>query len=186
MIHLCPIVDIHPTRVEALLDAAFGTDRHHRTAYRMREGVAAIPDLSFAALNGDQLVGTIQCWPVALVGDNHDLTPITLVGPVAVDPSVQRSGTGRVLMSHMLAAAQNHPVTAMMMIGDPEYSDRFFGFSSAGTQKWEIPGPVERHRLLARHLLSPCLPYSGDGTVDLPVTGRIIPHPAFATETASA
>ena len=176
VIHLCPLADIDPTAVEHLLDAAFGADRRGRTAYRMREGVDEIAELSFAALDGDVIVGTIQCWPVALVGDDHDLTPITLVGPVAVDPAVQRGGIGRMLMSHMLEAAHVHDVKAMMMIGDPEYYERFFGFSSVATRHWDIPGPVERHRVLAR-----C-----DGADYLPAHGRIIPHPAFATEPATA
>jgi predicted N-acetyltransferase YhbS len=176
VIHLCPLADIDPTHVELLLDAAFGADRRGRTAYRMREGVDAIGQLSFAALDGGTLVGSIQCWPVALLGDNGDITPITLAGPVAVDPEMQRGGIGRMLMAHMLDAAQAHDVKAMMMIGDPEYYERFFGFSSVSTQYWQIPGPVERHRLLAR-----C-----NGAARLPTRGRIIPHRAFATEPATA
>ncbi len=171
MIHLCPIADILPDQVEHLLDGAFGPDRKSRTAYRMREGVPAIAELSFAAVQGERLLGTIQCWPVVLLDEANGLTPITLVGPVAVDPAVQRGGIGQLLMTHMLAAAQSHSVKTMMMIGDPEYYDRFFGFKSAATQNWDIPGPVERNRLLAR-----C-----NGAVDLPAYGRIIPHPAFAT-----
>ena len=38
----------------------------------------------------------------------------------------------------------------MMLIGDPEYYGRFFGFSAERTADWRLPGPVERHRLLAR------------------------------------
>ena len=37
--------DIEPQAVEALLDAAFGTDRFGRTAYRIRAGVDAVPAL---------------------------------------------------------------------------------------------------------------------------------------------
>jgi predicted N-acetyltransferase YhbS len=37
-----------------------------------------------------------------------------------------------------------------VLIGDPSYYERFFGFSAAHTGGWETPGPVERHRLLAR------------------------------------
>ena len=39
---------------------------------------------------------------------------------------------------------------ALMLIGDPEYYERLFGFNAAQTGGWEVPGPVERHRLLAR------------------------------------
>ena len=40
--HLAPLDQADPAAVERLLDAAFGTDRHRRTAYRLREGVAPI------------------------------------------------------------------------------------------------------------------------------------------------
>jgi predicted N-acetyltransferase YhbS len=41
-----PLGHAAPIEIEQLLDEAFGTDRHQRTAYRLREGVAALPDLS--------------------------------------------------------------------------------------------------------------------------------------------
>jgi len=41
----------------------------------------------------------------------------------------------------------------LMMIGDPEYYERFFRFSAAETADWRIDGPVERHRLLAHNPL---------------------------------
>ena len=54
--------------VEELLDRAFGPDRHARTAYRIRAGMQCLDALSFAALDADEmLVGTIQCWPIALI-----------------------------------------------------------------------------------------------------------------------
>ena len=36
-----------------------------------------------------------------------------------------------------------------MLIGDPEYYGRFFGFSADRTSGWRVPGPVEQRRLLA-------------------------------------
>ena len=158
-IHLLPLSEADPEAVEMLLDAAFGSDRHHRTAYRIREGVTALPMLSLAAFDGTKLVGTLQSWPVA-VGD----APVVLVGPVAVAPNRQRTGIGQRLMNALIGAA---PDTPMVMIGDPEYYGRFFGFSATATQDWDVPGPVERHRLIARN---------ADG---LPATGMLGPH-AFA------
>lgn len=141
--HIAPLADADPLAVESLLDEAFGADRHARTAYRIRAGMPVIDRLSFAAFDSGKLVGTIQCWPVA-VGD----APVVLVGPVAVSPGRQRSGIGRMLMNKLLETA---PDTAMMMIGDPEYYGRFFGFAADATGQWDAPGPVERRRLLARN-----------------------------------
>ena len=140
---IAPLSDADPDAVEALLDAAFGADRHTRTAYRIRQGMTAIQTLSFAAFDGGKLVGTLQSWPVCV-----GTAPLTLVGPVAVDPTVQRAGIGRKLMTALIEAAGNIP---MVMIGDPEYYGRFFGFTADTTGGWDVPGPVERRRLLARN-----------------------------------
>jgi predicted N-acetyltransferase YhbS len=163
-IRLAPLSEADPLAIERLLDAAFGADRHTRTAYRIRAGMAAIDGLSFAALDDDVLVGTIQSWPVA-IGD----APVVLVGPVAVAPDRQRAGIGRMLMTRLIKTA---PDTAMAMIGDPEYYGRFFGFTAAATGGWEVPGPFERHRLLARN--ADALPRTG---VLGPLSWLVAPDP---------
>lgn len=150
LIDFTPLADCSDDDVEALLDAAFGADRRQRTAYRIREGMPTIAGLSLAAIDGGRLAGTIQCWPIALHGDDGIARPMIMVGPVAVDPGRQRAGLGRELMDRMLAKARlaGEPC-ALMLIGDPEYYGRFFGFTADRTGLWRAPGPVERHRLLA-------------------------------------
>lgn len=150
MAQLLPIADVPATAVEALLDAAFGTGRRARTAYRLRPDTAAIPALSFAAVDDVRLIGSIQCWPVRHVADDGAVTPLTLVGPVAVDPVWQGRGIGRMLTTAALGRADALGLPPQLLIGDPDYYGRFFGFSAAATGSWRLPGPVERHRLLAR------------------------------------
>ncbi len=150
--------DIEPLAVEHLLDAAFGADRFGRTAYRIREGMDAVPALSFALVEDGVLVGTIQCWPVAHHAADGAATPLVMVGPVAVRPDIQRGGHGRVLMAHMLSAAETQADSALMMIGDPEYYGRFFGFTADATGEWDLPGPFEKRRLLAREVNGHALP----------------------------
>ena len=141
--------DITPSAVEGLLDAAFGADRFGRTAYRIRQGMDAVPALSFAAVEDGELIGTIQCWPVAHHAAGGTGTPLVMVGPVAVRPNVQRGGHGRTLMARMLEAAETRADSGLMMIGDPEYYGRFFGFTADATGAWDLPGPYEKRRLLA-------------------------------------
>ncbi len=150
MIKLVPIASAAPSDVEHLLDLAFGPDRHQRTAYKLREGLDAIADLSFAALADGALIGSIQCWPVQLTSGDGGITPLILVGPVAVHPDRQRAGIGHRLMKTMLDHADASDSVPMMLIGDAIYYDRFFGFSSRHTRGWTVPGPVDRERLLAR------------------------------------
>ncbi len=148
---IVPLDLIPAADVETLLDRAFGADRRTRTAYRLRDGVDQIDGLSFAMRDeGGALLATIQSWPVRLRGDNGRDVPMILVGPVAVEPGIQRGGIGQALTRHMLeAAAASMPSSALMLIGNPEYYERFFGFSADRTSEWRLPGPFEARRLLA-------------------------------------
>src|SRR3546814_11580827 len=74
---------------------------------------------------------------------------------------VQQGGVGKKLMQKLMDEARAHKCEPLMMIGDPEYYDRFFGFSAAATFGWECPGPVERHRLLAQSVDGRALPGPG-------------------------
>jgi len=146
-----PLDRARPRDVELLLDAAFGIDRHGRTAYRLREGVQPIPHLSFAMFGDDgRLLGSLQSWPIALTEADGHRTPLVLVGPVAVAPDCQRGGLGRVMMERMLAAAEASGADPLVLVGDPEYYQRFFGFTTEATAGWGLPGPFEHRRLLAR------------------------------------
>jgi predicted N-acetyltransferase YhbS len=148
--NLIPLDNVDPALVEALLDRAFEPERHTRTAYKVREGTEWLPGLSFAAILDDDLVGTIQCWPVALTDPNGRRHPLVMVGPVAVLPEHQGAGYGKALMIASLAALSPEAPLPQVMIGDPEYYGRFWGFSNEHTGGWDLPGPFERHRLLAR------------------------------------
>lgn len=153
-----PLRAAKPADVDALLDLVFGPDRRRRTAYRIRDGMTALDDLSFAALDRQgRLIGSLQCWPAALDGT----VPLVLVGPVAVQPEHQREGIGRMMMDRMIAAADYIGSDPLVLIGDPEYYGRFFGFEAHWTRDWSVPGPVERRRLLARVPKGMTLPAEG-------------------------
>ena len=154
MFDLLPLAKADPRALDSLLDGAFGTDRHLRTAYRVREGSAPIEALCFAACEGvaGRLVGSIQGWPVALTPTEGESVPMIMVGPVAVHPERQERGIGRALVRRLIDTARASTLPgreAMMLIGDPEYYGRHFGFSAERTGAWSLPGPFERHRLLA-------------------------------------
>lgn len=140
--------------IEKLLDDAFGKDRMQRTAYLLRKAMPVIEHLSFAAAENDCVIGSIQCWPVAVAD-----APLILVGPVAVAPDRQGQGIGHSLMHASLAALQPGDAP-MVMIGDPEYYGRF-GFDVGGTVGWTLPGPWEPRRLLLRNPKNMKLPESG-------------------------
>lgn len=159
---IIPLADVDPQLVEDLLDTAFEPERRQRTAYRLREGLDWLPTLSFAALDDDEmLAGTIQCWPVALTTPEGRRVPMIMVGPVAVMPGLQGRGYGQALMTASLTAIDPRAPLPQVLIGDPEYYERFFGFSNAHTGGWQLPGPFEQHRLLCRTSNPAVLPEQG-------------------------
>ena len=166
MATLIPLANVDADLIEQLLDRAFGDDRHARTAYRIREGVSWLEALSFAVLDDDDmLAGTIQLWPVALTtpeGRNH---PLIMVGPVAVLPEMQGEGFGKALMAAALGAIDatggSGSALPQVLIGDPDYYGRFFGFSAQATGQWHCPGPVDQERLLVRCTNPAILPEEG-------------------------
>ncbi|WP_374136438.1 GNAT family N-acetyltransferase [Sphingomonas sp.] len=132
-----------------MLDRAFGADRRSRTAYRIRAGAEPVAAISLALVDGATLIGALQCWPVALHRDDGGRVPLVMVGPVAIAPPHQGHGHGTTLMLAMLERVRALGLAEpLMLIGDPEYYARF-GFTADATREWRVPGPVERHRLLA-------------------------------------
>lgn len=149
MIQIAPLGASHLPDVEALLDARFGPARHNRTAYRLRDGAAALPHFSVCALGDDQLVGSLQCWPIALRTLGGDLLPLILLGPVAVAADHEGQGIASAMMRASLAALDAAASPPVLLIGDAPFYGRF-GFSAAATRHWSVPGPVDRARLLLR------------------------------------
>lgn len=160
MATIVPLATIEPALIQALLDRAFGPERHARTAYRVREGVEWLPALSFALADDGYLVGTIQLWPVALTDVDGRAHPMIMVGPVAVVPERQNEGFGKALMLAALGALEPGALP-QVMIGDPEYYGRFFGFTAAPTRGWQCPGPFDPARLLVRCENPAVLPAEG-------------------------
>lgn len=158
---IIPLDNVDPAIVEEVLDRAFGADRHSRTAYKVREDMDWLPALSFAALDsGDMLVGTIQCWPVALTDTADKPHPMIMVGPVAVVPEQQGAGFGKALVTATLAGIDSRARLPLVMIGDGEYYGRW-GFTNEHTGEWSLPGSFEQHRLLVRCDNAAVLPQAG-------------------------
>jgi predicted N-acetyltransferase YhbS len=132
---------------EALLDACFGPARFQKTCERLREGRAPARGLSLVIDRDGEVIGTVRLWHVS-AGPNR---PALMLGPIAVDPSVQGLGLGAKLMREALgrAAALGH--RAVLLVGDAPYYERF-GFSAEKTGSLWMPGPCERSRFLALEL----------------------------------
>ena len=96
--------------------------------------------------NAARLVGTLRLWHVSAGG-----IPALVLGPLAVEDSSRKLGTGAALMAHALAAATARGHRAVILLGDAPYYIRY-GFSAAKTGALSLPGPFERDRLLGLEL----------------------------------
>lgn len=166
MASLIPLAAVDPAMIEQLLDRVFGEDRHARTAYRIRAGMDWLEALSFAALDGDDmLVGTIQVWPVALTDPQGRDYPLLMVGPVAVLQEHQGEGYGKAMMLASLQAigetSAGTPPLPQVLIGDEPYYGQW-GFRADGTAGWRAPGPNDPARLLVRCDNPAVLPAKGN------------------------
>lgn len=128
--------------VARLEQQAFGPGRFARTAYRLREGAAPDPALSFVARVGTFLVGSVRLTPV-LCGD----APALLLGPLTVEPAFHSRGIGGTLIGTALAAAKEQGHALVILVGDEPYYRRF-GFKRAPLGRLQMPGPVDAGRLL--------------------------------------
>ncbi|MCI4680666.1 N-acetyltransferase [Rhodoblastus acidophilus] len=132
---------------EALLDRAFGLNRWRKTCERLREGRLPAPGLAFTAINNGVLVGTLRFWLIE-AGEGHDAL---LLGPIAVSASRRSKGLGGRMIRLGLERARELGHGAVLLVGDAPYYQRF-GFSRAGAENLDLPGPVEIARFLALEL----------------------------------
>ena len=139
---------------EALLDRAMGPKRRKKSSEKLRRGRRPSEGLAFVARDASGgVAGTVRLWDVRL-GEGG--AAVLLLGPLAVDPSLKNAGIGSALMRHAIAEAARLGHAAILLVGDAPYYARF-GFSAEKTGSLAMPGPYERHRLLALELVEGAL-----------------------------
>jgi predicted N-acetyltransferase YhbS len=118
--------------IERLHERTFGPGRFVLSAYRIREHVDHVLELSFTARVGTLLIGSVRQLPIC-VGD----TPALLLGPLTVEPPFRSRGVGRLLLERALkdAKAQGHR------------------FKQVAKGRVTMPSPVDYSRLLVIELV---------------------------------
>ena len=132
--------------IERLHQRTFGPGRFVLSAYRLREHVDHLPELSFTARIGTLLVGSVRQLPIC-VGD----TPALLLGPLTVEPPFRRRGVGRALLERALKEAKAKGHRLVFLVGDEAYYGRL-GFKIVPKGRVAMPGPVDYNRLLVAEL----------------------------------
>jgi predicted N-acetyltransferase YhbS len=132
--------------VDALNGSAFGPGRFAKSAWRLREGVAPAPGLSFVAMENGVLRGSVRFWPIRVGG--HEAL---LLGPLAVEAAQRGRGVGIALMQAGIEAAHQGPWGAILLVGDEPYYAKV-GFSRLPPGRVKFPGPVDQNRILGLSL----------------------------------
>src|SRR3979490_2343590 len=146
--------------IERLHERTFGPGRFVLSAYRLREHVDHLLDLSFTARIGTLMVGSVRQLPVC-IGD----TPALMLGPLTVEPPFRSRGVGRLLLDRSLKDAKAKGHRLVILVGAAAYYSRV-GFKPVATGRATMPGPVDYSRLLVAELV--------DGAFD-GVSGAIRP-----------
>jgi predicted N-acetyltransferase YhbS len=134
--------------IERLHERTFGPGRFVLSAYRLREHVDHLVDLSFTARIGTLLVGSVRQLPI-LIGDTKAL----LLGPLTVEPPFRGRGIGRALLDRALKEARARGHRLVVLIGDEPYYGRV-GFKIIPKGRATMPGPVDYSRLLVAELVA--------------------------------
>jgi predicted N-acetyltransferase YhbS len=133
--------------IERLHERTFGPGRFVLSAYRLREHVDHLLDLSFTARIGTLLVGSVRQLPI-LIGDTRAL----LLGPLTVEPPFRGRGVGRALLDRALKESKARGHRLVVLVGDEPFYGRV-GFKIIPKGRATMPGPVDHSRLLVAELV---------------------------------
>ena len=129
-----------------LHERTFGPGRYAKTAYRLREQVERIRELSFTARIGTLLIGSVWLSPIR-IGEAKAL----LLGPVTVEPAFRDRGVGQALIERALKEAKDKGHRLVILVGDEAYYEKS-GFKRIPRGRAIMPGPVDPARLLLAEL----------------------------------
>src|SRR3982074_2643844 len=134
--------------IERLHERTFGPGRFVLSAYRLREHVDHLLDLSFTARIGTLLVGSVRQLPIC-IGETKAL----LLGPLTVEPPFRGRGVGRALLDRALKDAKAKGHRLVLLVGDEAYYSRA-GFKAVPKGRGRMPGPVGHNLRLVAELVA--------------------------------
>lgn len=136
----------HDFLIDEINEEAFGPGRFARAAYKIREGGPHERELSFVAVVGGTVIGSVRLTRIR-AGEGRAL----LLGPLAVRPAYKNIGIGRKLVAIALEAAKKAGWSAVVLVGDEPYYGPL-GFRKIPHGQLTLPRPVDPERLLAAEI----------------------------------
>ena len=150
-VRFLPEMSIHADAVAEISAEAFGPGRFSRAAERVRERAGHEPSLSFVAVLGGAIVGSVRQSRIR-IGDR----PALMLGPLAVRPPVMGRGLGAALLDVAARAARDAGETVILLVGDPPYYGPH-GYRPLPHGSVWMPGPADPSRILALALVEGAL-----------------------------
>lgn len=139
---------LHADAIEYLFDRTFGPGHFAKTAERLREYSASLPEINRVAVENGTVVGVCRVWPL-VVGEARSRA--LFYGPVAVAPEHRGGRLGLKVTSTALAAGEAAGWPAAILIGAPKYFGEI-GFAVTPRHTLSFPGPQDQARVMVRDL----------------------------------
>ena len=102
----------------------------HYLLHVMRDSPGFVPELDFVAESGNRIIGSVVFMKSFILGDDGSRYEVLTMGPLAVHPSFQCRGVGRLLTGYACSSASEKGYRVILLCGDPEYYGRV-GFTAA-------------------------------------------------------
>lgn len=138
----------HAPAIEDLFDRTFGPGHFAKTAERLREYSASLPEINRVAVLGGVVVGVCRVWPL-VVGPSRDRA--LFFGPVAVARSHRGSRLGLSVTGEALEAGKAAGWPAAILIGAPDYFGEI-GFNVTPKGQLSFDSPQDPARVMVRDL----------------------------------
>ena len=139
---------LHADAIEDLFDRTFGPGHFAKTAERLRENSASLPEINRVALHEGRVVGVCRVWPL-VVGEAR--SPALFYGPVAVDPAFRGNFLSLEITRAALAAGREAGWPAAILIGARSLFGKA-GFVVAPRNRLTFPGPQDQARVMIQDL----------------------------------
>ncbi|MFN3609625.1 MAG: GNAT family N-acetyltransferase [Hyphomonas sp.] len=138
----------HADAIEALFDVTFGPGHFAKTAERLREYSASLPEINRVALEDGKVVGVCRVWPL-VVGPSR-MTAL-FYGPVAVDPAYRGNFLSLKITQAALDAGKAAGWPAAVLIGAHSLFGKA-GFTVVPQGRLIFPSPQDPGRVMVKDL----------------------------------
>ena len=139
---------LHAEAIETLFDQTFGPGHFAKTAERLREYSASLPEINRVAVEDGEVIAVCRVWPL-VVGEEK--ARALFYGPVAVAPGHRGSRLGLRVTEAALEAGAAAGWPAAVLIGAPAYFTEI-GFTVTPKNRLLFPGPQDQARVMVRDL----------------------------------